>query len=405
MDTEELLGTLDVALFVNQPIYYHEGRDEYSSDYMNLIDFLFEASRLFQSVSVCLPVQQGSGMTAIELPGNVEIVHLPHYHGPMDLLRSSHEVIPALARIVRSNVVADADLVGTVVPSTLGAVTVLQTYYRGSVPHVFVMRGDKRQTLDSITDGNPLKRVLLGGPIRAYDWLFSRLSAKDDVALLTIGDLRETIADYGYHPEDVSPFRPLIPGDIMVEEPNVDCSLTDILYVGRLSEEKGVDDLVRGFKRLRDGDESMRLHVVGTGAAEQDLRDLAAELGVSGSVQFHGFVPKGSELWQHFDAADVFVLPSYTEGLPRVVGEAMARGLPVVTTAVGGLPDLIDHGENGLLVQPRTVDNVVEQVDRLKDDPDLRRRLATAGVETAAELTFSAATERFGAVLADELFE
>jgi glycosyltransferase involved in cell wall biosynthesis len=83
----------------------------------------------------------------------------------------------------------------------------------------------------------------------------------------------------------------------------------------------------------------------------------------------------------------------------------MARGLPVVTTAVGGLPDLIKHGENGLLVEPRTVENVVEQVERLSQDPGLRSRLAEAGIETAAELTFSAAAEQFGTILVEELFE
>jgi len=323
----------------------------------------------------------------------------------MDLLTSIHNVLPGLVRAIRSPEFVEADLVGTVVPSTLGAVTVLQTYYAGSAPHFFVMRGDKRQTLARITDGSPLKKVLLGGPIRTYDWLFSRLATNDDVALLTIGDLRETIADYGYDPQDVTPFRPLIPGDIVLEQPDVAESLTDILYVGRLSDEKGVNDLVRAFERLRETDESLRLHIVGSGPAEQYLQDLVTELGLVDSVQFHGFVPKGPELWHHFDSADAFVLTSHTEGLPRVVGEAMARGLPVVTTAVGGLPDLIKHGENGLLVEPRTVENVVEQVERLSQDPGLRSRLAEAGIETAAELTFSAAAEQFGTILVEELFE
>ncbi|MFC7028635.1 hypothetical protein ACFQH8_16825 [Halomicroarcula sp. GCM10025710] len=141
------LAECRAVLFVNQQIKYDPATDQYSSDYTNLIDFLFKASSIFKELHICLPVGEGTGRTTLDLPANVRIIHLPFYHGPTDLLRSIHRVVPRLLHIVRSEPVRQADIIGTVAPSTLGAITVPISYYVYGKPHFLLMRGDKRKTV------------------------------------------------------------------------------------------------------------------------------------------------------------------------------------------------------------------------------------------------------------------
>lgn len=403
MKAEKSLADCQVVLFVNQQIRYDPATDRYSSDYTNLIDFLFEASSIFEELHICMPVGQGTGQTTLDLPANVRIIHLPFYHGPTDLLQSAHRVVPRLLRIVRSEPVRQADIIGTVAPSTLGAITVPISYFVYGKPHFLLMRGDKRKTVAARTDGSLVRSLLIETPIKAYDRLFGRMSFDDDVVLLTIGDLSDAIGAYGYDSESAHVITPLVPEELLVDEPPVAEHATDLLYVGRLSEEKAIDDLLRGFQRLATRDDSVHLHIVGSGPSADQLEQLAGQLGVTDAVTFHGFVPKGPDLWAHFDNADIFVLPSRTEGLPRVVAEAMARGLPVVTTAVGGLPELIDHGRNGMLVDPENVDALVDTVETVRADADLRSRLATEGRKTAAQLTFETNRQRLQEILSGKL--
>ncbi|EMA15949.1 glycosyltransferase [Haloarcula amylolytica] len=397
------LAECRAVLFVNQQIKYDPATDQYSSDYTNLIDFLFKASSIFKELHICLPVGEGTGRTTHDLPANVRIIHLPFYHGPTDLLRSIHRVVPRLLHIVRSEPVRQADIIGTVAPSTLGAITVPISYYVYGKPHFLLMRGDKRKTVAARTDGALLRSLLIGTPIKAYDQLFGKMSFNDDVVLLTIGDLSDAIGGYGYDADSAHVITPLVPEELLVDEPTVSDHATDLLYVGRLSEEKAIDDLLRGFQRLDTRDDTVHLHVVGSGPSATQLKQLAAQLGITDAVTFHGFVPKGPDLWAYFDDADIFVLPSQTEGLPRVVAEAMARGLPVVTTAVGGLPELIDHGRNGMLVDPRNVDVLMDTIETVREDANLRFHLATEGQKTATQLTFEANRQRLLEILSRAL--
>jgi len=131
-----------------------------------------------------------------------------------------------------------------------------------------------------------------------------------------------------------------------------------VLFVGRLSPEKGIGELVEATR-------GMRLIVAGDGP----LRAL-----VPGAL---GFVPH-DELERLYDRAAVVVLPSYREGLPLCVLEAMAHGRPVVATTVGGIPQLVDHGRTGLLVEPGDVDALRGALERLLADAELRRRMGRA---------------------------
>jgi glycosyltransferase involved in cell wall biosynthesis len=131
-----------------------------------------------------------------------------------------------------------------------------------------------------------------------------------------------------------------------------------LLTAGMLGENeaKGVDYLLRAVALV----DRVRLEIVGDGPRRAAYERLADELGIAGRVQFSGFLPKG-ELAERMRAAELFVLASRFENNPCVVLEAMASGVPVVATRVGGLPELVDE-TSGILVEPRNPEHIARGI-------------------------------------------
>jgi colanic acid/amylovoran biosynthesis glycosyltransferase len=147
-----------------------------------------------------------------------------------------------------------------------------------------------------------------------------------------------------------------------------------ILVVGRLSAEKGHGVLLEALSILRrDGTEAM-VEFAGDGEIRSDLEAQAVRLGVSDRVHFLGGLHP-SEIPEHLRRADVFCLPSFSEGLPVSIMEAMAVGLPVVTTYIGGIPELAVNGETALVVPAGNPASLAEALARLLRNDDLRQRI------------------------------
>jgi glycosyltransferase involved in cell wall biosynthesis len=167
------------------------------------------------------------------------------------------------------------------------------------------------------------------------------------------------------------------------EELSIPADAPLVAEVGRLCDVKGQRELIDAVAQLPEA----RVVLVGAdleqgGAYERALRQRAEELGVADRVVFAGYRDDAARV---VAAADVFALPSWTEGLPLVVLEAMALGRPVVATPVGGTPELVADGETGLLVPPRDVEALAAALKRVLDDEGLRRRLGEAGRRRVAE--------------------
>jgi glycosyltransferase involved in cell wall biosynthesis len=145
---------------------------------------------------------------------------------------------------------------------------------------------------------------------------------------------------------------------------------------GNLEYWKGVDLLVEACGRLRN---RVRLEVYGDGSLRPALERTAGGLGVD--AHFHGWVEDVSDVLSRLD---VFTLPSRAENAPLVVLEAMASGLPVVAARVGGVPELVEDGNSGLLVEPENVDALTAAIDSLARDPSLRAQLGQRGRERVA---------------------
>ena len=155
------------------------------------------------------------------------------------------------------------------------------------------------------------------------------------------------------------------------------------LFVGRVSYPKGCRHLLEAIELLRRRGYPARARIVGDGEHLPELRRRAARLGVSEHVVFTGHLAPGPDLWAQYKQADMFVLPSYSEGLPKVLYEASALGLPLITTAVGGISGVFSHEESALFVEAGSAKAVADAVIRLIREPRLRCRLIANGREIA----------------------
>ena len=149
-----------------------------------------------------------------------------------------------------------------------------------------------------------------------------------------------------------------------------------LLFVGRLVREKGVLDLVDAMPAVLER-APCRLVIVGDGELERALRDRIRELGLTKSVTLTGYL-EGEQLLRAYAAADVFVLPSWSEGFPTVLAEAMDAGLPIVTTRIQGAIDHLVEGEHALFVEPRDVQGLAAALMEVIADPGLRVRMGSA---------------------------
>ncbi len=135
--------------------------------------------------------------------------------------------------------------------------------------------------------------------------------------------------------------------------------------VARLIPSKGIDILINALPLIRQ--ENVRLMIVGTGPDEGRLREITNALGLSGRVIFTGQV---SSMNEYYKAFDIFILPSLSEGMGISVLEAMYFGLPVIATKTGGIPELVRHGSNGLLIKPGDSEGAAKAIEYLIKNPD-----------------------------------
>ena len=146
--------------------------------------------------------------------------------------------------------------------------------------------------------------------------------------------------------------------------------------VSKLWQGKGHDTLIKAFFRLHKQIKGAKLIIVGEGALEEKLRILVGEYGLQDDVIFTGFQMDVSRAISTFDVA---VLPSLFEGMGRVLLEAMAMEKPVVATRVGGIPDLVEHGINGLLVPPDDDHELAEAIKKILNDKNLAEKMGKSG--------------------------
>jgi glycosyltransferase involved in cell wall biosynthesis len=159
-----------------------------------------------------------------------------------------------------------------------------------------------------------------------------------------------------------------------------------VLFVGGNMQRKGLPTLIRAAPDIVNAVPNIEFWVVGRDRIEPHMRQLCRDRDVSRYFRFLGWKPHG-ELIQMYAEADIFVMPSLEEALGVTFLEAMASRVPSIGTRVGGIPELIDHGYNGLLIDPEDVSALAQAVVELINSTRLHRRLVDGGLTTVNRFT------------------
>ena len=166
-----------------------------------------------------------------------------------------------------------------------------------------------------------------------------------------------------------------------------------ILFVGRLHHVKGVKYLIKAMELIVRKNKNAKLMLVGDGEEREELESLVEKFGLKERVKFVGRV-QNEEIPQYMVASDVLVLPSLSEGFPVTILEAMASGLSIVATTVGGLPEIVKDGENGFLVEPNNYGQIAEKVILLLEDEELRYKISKNNKERTKRYSWGHAVNK-----------
>ncbi len=152
-------------------------------------------------------------------------------------------------------------------------------------------------------------------------------------------------------------------------------SLIQLIFVGRLAPEKGVDVLIDSLIELHQEGLSFKLLLVGDGPEKVNLKNKVIKHGLEKVIDFYGYADQ-TIVREKLLQSDIFILPSFAEGVPVSFMEAMASGIPVIGTNVGGVSELIEHGETGLIVSPADKVGLRKAISKLIQSPELRQSLS-----------------------------
>ncbi|MEV4478297.1 glycosyltransferase [Micromonospora coxensis] len=307
----------------------------------------------------------------------VEVWPVPSYAGPAQYLRTR-------GRLRRAVVAAagDTDAVILRVPSPIGMTLALARGRRG-LPVALEVVGDPHDALAPGAVRHPLRPLL-------RHWMKRQLRRQcASAAAVSYVTERSLQARYPARPGVYTTACSSIdlPEEAYVPAARPAPSRSRLVSVGSLAQPyKGIDTLIGAVARLVGAGHDITLTHLGEGRLRADLEELAVRLGVSDRVTFAGLVGSGSPVWRRLDEADLFVLPSRAEGLPRALIEAMARGLPAIGARVGGVPELLPATD---LVEPGDPGRLAEAVGAMLVDRD---RMAAASARNLARARDYAAT-------------
>jgi glycosyltransferase involved in cell wall biosynthesis len=370
-------------------VYRREGDAVYAERAFAL--FLAGLARHVDRLVIVGRLDPRSGASHYRLPDDVEFVPLPHYSSLVDA-RSS---VPAMARSLGRfwRVLRDVDAAWLLGPYALSVLFAVLAAARGRR----VALGVRQDTPAYVRSRHPDRRwvhaaaALLDGTYRAM--------ARRCPVVVVGPDLARR---YGRARRLLAVTVSLVAEDQIVSRDQALARSYEgelvALSVGRLEREKNPLLLADVLALLRRRDPRWRLVVAGEGPMEDELRGRLTDLGVADAADLRGYVPIDGGLPELYRSSHAFLHISWTEGLPQVLFESFAAGLPVVATDVGGVADAA--GDAALLVPPGDAERPAAELARVAAEPELRARLVESGLARVREHTLEAECRRVAEFLA-----
>jgi glycosyltransferase involved in cell wall biosynthesis len=377
-------GRLGVYIDAVYHVADRDGRQRISTDRSFLL-FVSKVGESFERLVLFGRTVPMAEAAEYLMPKEVELVALPHYSNLrqiVEVLKAVRGTVTAFRRGLRQ-----VDVVWIFGPHPFGVILAALALARGKA----VVLGVRQNSV--VLYGARLrgwKRIPGLAAVRLVDGIYRLLARR--VPVTVQGD--ELVQRYGGDRETIlNVAESVVRGDDVVAAPRVrgwDGDL-ELLTVGRMEPEKHPMLLVEAMARFeREEPGRYRLTWVGRGPLEDEVHRRVADLGFAKRVQFRGYVPFGEELLELYRRAHVFVHVSLSEGLPKVLIEALASATPIVATDVGSVRAALGGGRAGLLVPPDDLDALVAAVRRISRDAELRAALVAHGLELARGLTLEA---------------
>lgn len=372
--------SLHVGIFNPNTLYRENG--QYTTD-GSVLKLYQRWGDHFKQVYICSPVVTDRRRRSVEVGQKLDVVELYQWRNPWTLRTLELPLLLYDIWQAFDEHHQQWDFVVVSTPSVFGqAAYVVATAF--DVPVVMYLRGNISNEILRRNDG--VSRLVATAWVQYLDRAVDHMVR--DGAVLTAGD--ELQREYE---ELAGSIKSIVPsliesGDIVAPETRTYPSDDDplrLLYLGRLVEYKRVQDVLAAMVELRPRSRAYELEVVGDGPYRVELERRADELGIASGVTFTGYVSH-ENVYDAYDRADVFVLPSSTEGSPKTVPEALARGCPTVASAVGNVPTLLAD-DTGITYEPGDIDTLVKSLDRLGTDEEYWLRLVERSVARASQFT------------------
>jgi glycosyltransferase involved in cell wall biosynthesis len=330
-----------------------------------------------------------------ELAGRAVLAELPHYPSlrrPLRLLAALPGSVGASWRVVR-----EPDLVWVSGPHPVGLILVAVARLRGRRAALLI-RQDAPRYFRARLPSRRWTPVL--APLGLLDWIFRALARR--LPTTVVGP--ELARRYGAPRDNLLELSVSLIGreQLVGSAPRAEWGEpVRLLAVGRLEPEKSPLTLFEAVALLnRRHPGRYQLTWAGDGRLAAAVRERAEALGIGSAARLAGFVPFGERLVELYRGSDALVHTALTEGLPQVLVEAMASGIPVIATDVGGVGAALEHGRAGVLVPPSDPVRIADAVEALAADRELRERLAERGLELARRSTIEAESARVASFLA-----
>ncbi len=356
---------------------------------------------VFDQVRVIARIKEHA---AHDIPGNwkradgpaVSFINIPHYIGPLQYLANAKDI-----RLKINSIDMQYDAVIMRVGSQLAA-RLEPKLHRTGHPYGLEVLGDPYDVFAPGAVTHPLRPF--------FRWWFSRQLKRQCAHASAVAYVTESYLQQRYpagtknrmffgaatelSQDSISqPVRTYtthfssieLPEEGFVQIPRryaAQCEFI-LIHVGSMAQfYKGHDILIETVGRCRAKGWNIRLRLLGDGKHREELETLVQKLELGAYIEFLGEIPAGQRIREQLEMADIFVMPSRTEGLPRAMIEAMARGLPCIGSTVGGIPELLPDED---MVPPNDVDALAQKIMDVLDNPERMTRMSARNLEKAKE--------------------